>query len=156
MTPANHFTWRDCIRDFNEEDITPVVAAGNLGGIGGTLDRYYPQSLGTDSNALVTVGGVNLNGSLWWNTTAQAPGKSGSMTVYALAHNVKTVNSTGNVESLNGTSFAAPTVVSEHSPFKVTRDAFHLELSYASIDRILMTAGLTDGPDWLFSRPLKS
>ncbi|KAK4543623.1 hypothetical protein LTR36_005268 [Oleoguttula mirabilis] len=88
-----------------------VVAAGNDGSIGHSLDENTPQSLGTPSNGLITVGGVDRNGVLSPMTTLDA-GKGGSITTYALSEAVFIAdfksNTGGKFEP--GTSFAAPAV----------------------------------------------
>lgn len=53
-------------------------------GVQAALDRFYPTSLGKDSDSSSTVRGVNADGSLWWNAIAYVPGKHESMTVYAM------------------------------------------------------------------------
>jgi hypothetical protein len=110
-----------------EKDIVVVVAAGNDGfGPLSTLDRQTPQRLGTDTNPLITVGGAINNGSLYYDTTPFNPPAGtvwetipgigtltgGSMTVYAQALDVRTVIADPG-DFQNGTSFAAPQVVSQ-------------------------------------------
>ncbi|KAF2721518.1 hypothetical protein K431DRAFT_346376 [Polychaeton citri CBS 116435] len=92
-------------------DIITVVAAGNEGENGRSLDEASPQFYGTRDNGLITVGGVNAKGALSIQTTFDA-GKGGSITVYALAESVDVATHTDNSGSLQrgGTSFAAPAV----------------------------------------------
>ena len=92
-------------------DIITVVAAGNDGLLGRSLDESTPQKVGTANNGLITVGGVKNNGVLDLQTTYRA-GLLGSMTVYAVSKNVVTADFNNNAGSLTaqGTSFAAPAV----------------------------------------------
>lgn len=110
------------MQTFNNRRIVFVVSAGNTGQDQPELGLYQtiPQALGSASGSLITVGGVCSNGSLWPSTTpdirstALNPNGYGSMTVYALAEDVEVASATSNneVEYRDGTSFAAPAVVS--------------------------------------------
>ncbi|KAF2238164.1 subtilisin-like protein [Viridothelium virens] len=90
-----------------------------------SLDFLAPQSLGTDDNELITVGGVESNGTLYFRTTPkiQGNGGAGSISIYALAAGSKqarnarlseipgaTENTKIGFETRSGTSFAAPVV----------------------------------------------
>jgi hypothetical protein len=92
-----------------------VIASGNEGLDGTTLDMKSPQNLGRVDNPLITVGGVRADGQYWANTTPERPGSGGSMTLYAQAVNVMGASNTGNaisdVRVDSGTSFAAPAIV---------------------------------------------
>jgi subtilisin family serine protease len=92
-----------------DNGIVTVVAAGNDGGMGKNLGQTLPQSLGKPNNPLITVGGINNDGSLWPDTTPE--GKAGSITV-SLTANVKCASSTdpNGSQQNSGTSFAAPQV----------------------------------------------
>ncbi|KAF1918124.1 peptidase S8/S53 domain-containing protein [Ampelomyces quisqualis] len=84
-----------------------VVAAGNDPAL--RLHQQLPHRLGTPSNTILTVGGVNEDGTLWSSTSMAEAGKPGSMSVYAPAKNI-VVPATG--ESIDtGTSQAAAIVV---------------------------------------------
>jgi subtilisin family serine protease len=89
-----------------------VIAAGNEGQAGLNLGKRLPQSLGSTNNPLITVGGIENDGSLWIDTTPEGNGPSpGSITV-SLAANVQCASSTisNGVQTAKGTSFAAPQV----------------------------------------------
>ena len=119
--------------------VTIVLAAGNEGNSDDpkTLDMTYPQSFGDDNDdnfPLITVGGINNNGSYWPATVPHRPGLEGSMSVYAQSTNVQCatnqlpqddqdiLNGAPNLLSntnpanpgysqlMDGTSFAAPDV----------------------------------------------
>jgi hypothetical protein len=92
-------------------DIITVVAAGNSGARGESLDRASPQKLGTVNNGLITVGGVDKNG-VFATTTSFNAGKGGSLTVYAVSEDVVGADWESNAGSMtdSGTSFAAPAV----------------------------------------------
>lgn len=128
--------WYDVIReplnDLQSMGVPFVVAAGNTGlkVVGNapsteTLSDVLPGCLGTDDNNIITVGGVNSDGSLWTSSTPQGPNvwrwdwagqtrEPGSITVYGQASQVKAPISGSNDKYLmmDGTSFAAPAVVS--------------------------------------------
>ncbi|KAJ5569959.1 subtilisin-like protein [Penicillium hispanicum] len=100
------------ITDLEQLDASPVTSAGNDGdedGVG--LHTKTPTDLGTDDNALVTVGAVKPDGDLWKKTTPKQPGKGGSMTVYAQGSKVKTYNAAGVADdNHSGTSVASPAI----------------------------------------------
>ena len=102
------------ITDLEKLDASPVTSAGNEGDEpDSSLAQKVPTNLGTDDNALVTVGAVKLDGDLWKKTTPRRPGEAGSMTVYALGSQVQTFNAAGTVDSDHaGTSLASPAIVS--------------------------------------------
>lgn len=111
------------ITDLEKLDASPVTSAGNDGdedGVG--LHTKTPANLGTDDNALVTVGAVTPDGNLWKKTTPKQPGKAGSMTVYAQGSKVQTYNAAGVAEAdHSGTSVASPAIVSaEHDPISIS------------------------------------
>jgi subtilisin family serine protease len=95
---------------WNSEIVT-VVAAGNDGRNEGVLNDNVPTALGNVSNELITVGGINLDGSLWPETTID-DGSGGSMTVSLVASDVLCAASEGTdrTDTRHGTSFAAPQV----------------------------------------------
>jgi hypothetical protein len=92
--------------------IVTVIAAGNDGKLLRNLGQTVPQSLGKANNPLITVGGINYDGSLWPETTPEGIGSnSGSITV-SLAADVQCASNTdpnGSQQAI-GTSFAAPQV----------------------------------------------
>ena len=67
--------------------------------------------MGSPDNQIITVGGLNQDGSLWWETTPQI-GYIGDMTVYAVAENIKTAAAYGDDAwvTTDGNSFAAATI----------------------------------------------
>lgn len=95
-----------------DKKVTFIVAAGNKDVP--KLHQATPQRLGTSDNGLITVGGVNEDGTLYHLTTVQKPGKAGSMTVFAPAQDVR-VPGPG-PEFHAGTSQAAAIVVSKSTP----------------------------------------
>ena len=138
--------WEKFIQQCKENEIILVVGAGNWGNAWYRPNSYPPPSqeptdidnpkpysmdfegpacLGTDDNELITVGAINFNGTLWWQTTPkiQGNGGAGSITIYALGENVrKAINA--RLEEIpdadrdtrigfdvaSGTSLAAPSV----------------------------------------------
>jgi hypothetical protein len=97
------------------KNIPVVIAAGNE--VHKTLHRVVPQKFGTTANRLITVGGVEKDGSLFQITSPQIPGELGSMTVFSPAREVTAPGNDGqlNLDSpiLNtGTSQAAALTVS--------------------------------------------
>jgi hypothetical protein len=85
-----------------------VIAAGNSAEK--RLHQTIPQKLGTASNAVITVGGVEKDGTLFKLTTPAQPGQAGSMSVYAPARDI-VVPAPGD-DQHSGTSQAAAIVVS--------------------------------------------
>ncbi|KAI8304365.1 hypothetical protein K4K61_006218 [Colletotrichum sp. SAR11_59] len=102
-----------------------VMAAGNSASMGTRLGDHLPQLLGTKENHLITVGGVNADGTLWFNSEPEGKsatgngqgtnaGAVGSVTVYAQSSGVTVCNGdpgdkAGTI-SQDGTSFASPAV----------------------------------------------
>jgi hypothetical protein len=93
-----------------------VIAAGNEGQIGITLDQRTPQVLGTADNDIITVGAINNNGSLIPSSTPEKPGIGGSLTLYAQGTDVvcasNTLLSENDSQMREGSSFAAAQIVS--------------------------------------------
>jgi hypothetical protein len=88
--------------------VTVVIAAGNAPERG--LHNTVPQKLGTAENGIMTVGGVEKDGTLFQQTTMAQPEQAGSLTVYAPARDVIVP---GPGEFIHdGTSQAAAIVVS--------------------------------------------
>ena len=85
-----------------------------VGAVPCTLDLTTPQLHAPNYRPLITVGGVNNNGSLWPYTTPRdsRPGKSGYIDTYAQAGEVTVAlaNSQSTVVD-SGTSFSAAAVV---------------------------------------------
>lgn len=116
----------DVIPKLQQLGILLVVAAGNNGNSNPNnlwkmayLDEYAPQYLGTEDNIMITVGGVGPDGRLDPISTRMKPGTSGSITVYAQSAGVKVATNwkgppdgSERTTYLDGTSFAAPAVVS--------------------------------------------
>jgi hypothetical protein len=97
-----------------ESNIVTVAAAGNGGLAGDFLDLNSPQDMGKDNNTLITVGAVNLDGTLWPGSTPDR-GRGGSITVYAQGESVRVASADGGTSLDSGTSFAAPQVVGKIS-----------------------------------------
>jgi hypothetical protein len=95
--------------------MTVVIAAGNEGQNGTTLDQRTPQTLGTVDGGLITVGAVNNNGSLVPSSMPEKPGIGGSLTLYAQGTEVvcasNSLLSEGDTQTRDGSSFAAAQVV---------------------------------------------
>ena len=114
-SPRNGMTvplWQRILNDLELLDVIFVVAAGNDGENGHSLDEFVPQQLGTQQNSLITVGGVYSNGVLDTITTFDK-GEGGSISVYALSRNVMVAdfrNNAGSIIGNPGTSLAAPAV----------------------------------------------
>jgi hypothetical protein len=102
-------TWAD------ELKIPIAVAAGN--GREERLHEKLPHKLGTRDNMVITVGGVNKDGTLWENTAREEPGQPGSMSVYAPAVDI-VVPTPGNIPD-SGTSQATAIVVSTFLVVKI-------------------------------------
>jgi hypothetical protein len=104
--------FEDLLRDCWENGIVTVIAAGNEGRDGIDLSQRVPQSLGRANNPLITVGGIEDDGSLWAATTPEGTGANpGSITV-SLAAKGQCASSTEphGSQEFSGTSFAAPQV----------------------------------------------
>ncbi|KAJ5179648.1 hypothetical protein N7492_002858 [Penicillium capsulatum] len=98
----------DMMNKFEEQGMSIVLPAGNQGDEPGVrLGDRLPQFLGTDSNAMITVGGLDEYGYLWSHSTPRDGGR-GSITIFLQAANVPIKNLTDHVLSYEGTSFAAP------------------------------------------------
>ena len=95
-----------------------VCAAGNYGLDGETLASTVPQAFGTESNNVITVGGVHLNGSLYYQTTPQGSG-AGSMTIYGPSSELTLVCISD--PATGSTSVASAIVVSDYLPFQLER-----------------------------------
>lgn len=114
-----------------------VMAAVNSASMGTRLGDHLPQLLGTKENHLITVGGVNADGTLWFNSEPEGKsatgngqgtnaGAVGSVTVYAQSSGVTVCNGdpgdkAGTIDQ-DGTSFASPAVVSSH--LSITQNSF--------------------------------
>lgn len=96
-------TWCESLK------IPIVVAAGNTKSM--QLHKQLPHRLGTPDNNIITVGGVEKDGSLYPDTSRAEPGQAGSMSVYAPARDI-VVPAPGGENSHTGTSQAAAIVVS--------------------------------------------
>jgi subtilisin family serine protease len=92
-----------------EKDITVIIPAGNDAPTG--LHNNTPQVLGTADNGLITVGGVEMDGSLFTLTNPDL-GLGGSISIYAPARDVlcASTDSDSAFKSVSGTSVAAPAV----------------------------------------------
>jgi hypothetical protein len=88
--------------------ITVVTAAGNSEER--RLHETFPQRLGTPENGLITVGGVEPDGTVFKSGTRAEPGEAGSMSVYAPARDITVPGGPGLPDF--GTSQAAAIVVS--------------------------------------------
>ena len=85
-----------------------------IGAVPFTLDLTTPQLLAPNYRSLITVGGVNNNGSLWPYTAPRdsRPGKSGYIDTYAQAGDVAVALANTQTTVLDsGTSFSAAAVV---------------------------------------------
>ncbi|KAI9704528.1 MAG: hypothetical protein M1820_005602 [Bogoriella megaspora] len=114
--------WNRFVNWCDDNDVVLVAATGN-GGPGAAfgmhsdfLGRNLPQLLGHDNNHLITVGGLEEDGSYWTRTTPPSPNLDqepnphpGSISVYAQSVNVYVEGMYGYVFD-NGTSYAAPQV----------------------------------------------
>lgn len=88
-----------------------VLAAGNFPEK--RLHELVPQKFGTADNGIITVGGVEKDGTFWRDTTQLEAGQAGSMSVFAPARDVIVP---GPPIGDTGTSQAAAIVVSRHPP----------------------------------------
>ncbi len=115
--PGKHAIMERALQQLWAMDVTVVVAAGNDGQFV-TLDEISPQNQGTDTNELITVGGVDRQGVLYTDTIFPDGDKGGALNLYAGAVNVIAAVHDGAFDAtgpFTGTSVAAPAVVS--SPF---------------------------------------
>jgi len=92
-----------------ENDIVVTIPTGNDAPT--SLAMVTPQNLGTTDNALITVAGVERDGSLFVDSNPDL-GTGGSITVYAAARLVLVASTDSDTSTtmLNGTSLAAPAV----------------------------------------------
>ncbi|KAF9876860.1 hypothetical protein CkaCkLH20_05706 [Colletotrichum karsti] len=111
------------VRMLDMNGVVFVMSAGNDASIGVKLGDHLPQLLGTETNHLITVGGVHADGTLWHNSEPEGrstegvdanSGGRGSVTVYAQSKDVIACNGdpsdTVGTTPRDGTSFAAPAV----------------------------------------------
>jgi hypothetical protein len=96
------FKWSEKIR------IPILLAAGNAPEK--RLHQLIPQKFGTQDNMIITVGGVEKDGTFYRDTTKAESGQPGSMSVYAPARDI-VVPAPGN-NPHTGTSQATAIVVS--------------------------------------------
>lgn len=92
-----------------ENDITVTIPAGNDAPT--SLSMITPQNLGTTDNALITVGGVEKDGSLFTLTNPDL-GNGGSITIYGAAREVLVASTDSDTATttVDGTSVAAPAI----------------------------------------------
>jgi len=92
-----------------ENDITVVIATGNEAP--DPLSNTTPQNRGTRDNELITVGSVEVDGTLNTDTSPDL-GDGGSITLYAAGRNVKvaTTADDSSFGTASGSSVAAPAV----------------------------------------------
>ena len=92
-----------------ENDIIVTIPTGNDAPT--SLAMVTPQNLGTPDNALITVAGVERDGSLFTDSNPSL-GNGGHITVYGAARLVlvATPDSDTSTDRLNDTSLAAPAV----------------------------------------------
>ena len=92
-----------------ENDIVVTIPTGNDAPT--SLAMVTPQNLGTTDNALITVAGVERDGSLFTNSNPVL-GTGGSITVYAAAREVLVASTDSDTSTtmLTGTSLASPAV----------------------------------------------
>lgn len=102
---AFHRVFEDFRAKLQDLGILMVTAAGNSGLEGGTTADTLPQSLGTDDNNIFTVGGLNIDGTLWPETSPE--GTSGSISAYNLATDLTLVYSDGTGTKSSGKYGAA-------------------------------------------------
>jgi hypothetical protein len=78
------------------------------------LHQTLPQKLGTSENGLITVGGVERDGTRYVDTTTERPGEGGHISVWAPARDIRVPSFVPNpiYESHTGTSQASAIVVS--------------------------------------------
>ena len=103
-------------RAISECNIVFVTAVGNGGRDGVfSLDQTSPQNLATDTSSIITVGGVNSDGTLDPGSSPQViDGNGGSITIYAQSRDVQCAINNDDSGSVGrqGASLAAPAVVS--------------------------------------------
>jgi hypothetical protein len=92
-----------------ENDIVVTIPTGNQAPT--SLAMVTPQNLGTTDNALITVGGVEKDGSLFTDSNPDL-GTGGSITIYAAARQVlvASIDSDTATTMADGTSVAAPAI----------------------------------------------
>lgn len=107
------------ITKLDELGVTLVIPTGNNGLSGETTADAVPQCLGTPQNNVITIGGLNYDGTLWIKTTTE--GRSGSITAYNLATGLTLMTKSGTIQpsstQYEGTSCAAPITVRWHTIF---------------------------------------
>ncbi|KAJ5211134.1 subtilisin-like protein [Penicillium cf. griseofulvum] len=97
----------DFISELEQLDVVVVIAAGNSNKE--KLEERIPQNMGTDSNSIITVGGVNEAGQIWEHSTSQGSG-GGSLTVFAQSENLEMDVPFIGMRKVHGTSYSAPAV----------------------------------------------
>jgi hypothetical protein len=92
-----------------ENDIVVTIPTGNQAPT--SLAMITPQNLGTADNALITVGGVEKDGSLFTDSNPDL-GTGGSISIYAAARQVLVASIASDTATTmaDGTSLAAPAV----------------------------------------------
>jgi subtilisin family serine protease len=92
-----------------ENDIVVTIPTGNEAPM--SLDMITPQNLGTTDNALITVAGVERDGSLYTPSNPNL-GNGGSISIYAAARDVLVASPESDTatDMRTGTSVAAPAV----------------------------------------------
>jgi len=92
-----------------ENDILVIIPTGNDAPT--SLAMITPQNQGTTDNGLITVAGVERDGSLFTDSNPDL-GTGGSITIYAAARSVlvASTDSDTSTTTLDGTSLAAPAV----------------------------------------------
>ncbi|KAJ5570548.1 uncharacterized protein N7459_009978 [Penicillium hispanicum] len=96
------------IADLDNLGVTFVVSAGNDGMKGETTAAHFPQLLGTEENIMLTIGGLNYDGTLWIDSEPQ--GSMGSITAYNLGVGMTMMFNDGvivPIEKVGGTSYSA-------------------------------------------------
>jgi len=95
------------LQDAWDAGIVTIVAAGNDGG---TTAKATPQRLGTTDNGLITVGGIQNDGSIWPQSVRQ--GTRGSLTISAVSAALTCASNqdVSGTQQRDGTTFAAPQV----------------------------------------------
>lgn len=106
---ARKTSLEDFISELEQLDVVVVIAAGNENKE--KLEDRIPQGMGTATNSIITVGGVDEDGQIWEHSTSQGSG-GGSLTVFAQSKDLEMDLPFVGVRKIDGTSFAAPAVVS--------------------------------------------